>query len=131
MSLKMSRALIRVLRRLAPAALRDRWAEEWQAEIRHARERLANRRGRSLRLLSFAAGAVPDVIGLHRLPRAVIPGRGPRFHGFGQDLRYAARSLASAKCSPPLWSRASASAWRRWLARTRSSMPVCFRGFPG
>ena len=97
MSLKMSRALIRVLRRLAPAALRDRWAEEWQAEIRHARERLANRRGRSLRLLAFTAGAVPDVIVLHRLPRAVTLNRGPRFHGFGQDLRYAARSLASAK----------------------------------
>jgi predicted permease len=97
MSLKFSRALIYALRRLVPTARRGRWTEEWQAELAHAAEATAGRPRATMRLLRFAAGAIADVVSLYRLPRAVVTVRESRLHGIGQDLRFAARNLATAK----------------------------------
>jgi len=43
MSTRLALALIRVLRRLAPRAIRDRWTEEWRAEIEHAADQGGSR----------------------------------------------------------------------------------------
>jgi putative ABC transport system permease protein len=96
MSVKISRALIYALRRLAPRALRDRWTEEWQAEIEHAAEATSRQPRSALRVLRFAAGALADVVSLHRVPRTAV-GRGAPLHGIREDFRYASRSLAAAK----------------------------------
>jgi predicted permease len=91
--MRLALSLIRVMRRLAPAALRDRWCEEWQAEIAHAAERSEGRRWSVVRVWRFALGAIPDLIGLHRLPRAVVPDRGSWLSGLPKDFRHAARNL--------------------------------------
>lgn len=83
--MRLATALIRVLRRLAPPAMRDRWTEEWLGEIEHAKAGLR-----------FAAGAIPDVVALHRLPRAVAAGRRSWLNGLPQDVRHAARNLWAA-----------------------------------
>ena len=88
--------LIRALRRFAPAAVRDRWSEEWQAEVEHAAAVMAGRRWSAVRVWHFALGAIPDVIGLHQLPRAVVLDRGSSLTGLGQDFRHAARNLGGA-----------------------------------
>ena len=88
--MRLATTLIRVLQRLAPRAMRDRWTEEWRAEIEHAADRSE---GRRVRVWRFALGAIPDVIGLHRLPRTVVPDRGPWLNGLRQDFRHAARNL--------------------------------------
>ena len=72
----LARALIRVLRPLAPRAIRDRWVEEWLGEIEHSNAGLR-----------FALGAIPDVVTLHRLPRAVVFERRSLVHGLRQDFR--------------------------------------------
>ncbi len=83
--MRLAIALIRVLRRLAPRAIRDRWTEEWLGEIEHARAGLR-----------FAAGAIPDVVTLHRLPRAVAAERRSWLDGLPQEFRHAARNLRAA-----------------------------------
>jgi putative ABC transport system permease protein len=83
--MRLATALIRVLRRLAPRALQDRWTEEWLGELEHSKAGLR-----------FAAGAIPDVVALHRLPRAAVPERHSWLNGVGQDFRHAARSLWAA-----------------------------------
>jgi predicted permease len=93
---RLATALIEVLRRLAPRAIRDRWTEEWRAEIEHAADRSEGRRGSAVRVWRFALGAIPDVIGLHRLPSAVVSDRGSWLNGLRQDLRHAARNLRHA-----------------------------------
>jgi putative ABC transport system permease protein len=93
--LALAHRLIALLAPLAPSRVRARWTEEWHAEIDHAAERLAERRGRSIVLLSFAAGAIPDALGLRRLPRPQVPAAAaPRLIGVSQDLRRALRGLA-------------------------------------
>ena len=105
--MRIALALIHVLRRAVPAAMRDRWSEEWEAEVRHAAGQFPDRRWRRLRVLAFAAGAVPDVIGLHRLPRTACPAEAPArrrvavdrgvwLGSVGQDVRHAARNLRGA-----------------------------------
>lgn len=91
--MRLATTLIRVLRRLAPRAMRDRWTEEWRAEIEHAADRSEGRRWSAVRVWRFALGAIPDVIGLHQLPRAVVPDRGSWLNGLPQDFRHAARNL--------------------------------------
>lgn len=91
--MRLALSLIRVMRRLAPAALRDRWCEEWQAEIAHAAERSEGRRWSAVRVWRFALGSIPDVVSLHRIPRAVVLDRGSWLSGLRQDFRHAARSL--------------------------------------
>jgi predicted permease len=81
----LARALIRVLRPLAPRAMRDRWVEEWLGEIEHSNAGLR-----------FALGAIPDVIALHRLPRKVAAERRSWARGLQQDFRHAARNLRAA-----------------------------------
>ena len=83
--MRLATALIRVLRRLAPPAMRDRWTEEWLGEIEHSKAGLR-----------FAAGAIPDVVTLHRLPRAVAAERRSWLNGLPQDFRHAARTLWAA-----------------------------------
>ena len=82
--MRLATALIRVLRRLAPRAVRDRWAEEWLGEIEHANAGLR-----------FAAGAIPDVVTLYRLP-PVGADRHSWLNGVGRDFRHAARNLWAA-----------------------------------
>lgn len=83
--MRLAIALIRLLRRLAPLAMRDRWMEEWLGEIQHSKAGLR-----------FAAGALPDVVTLHRLPRAVAAERRSWLNGLPQDFRHAARDLWAA-----------------------------------
>src|SRR5688572_24518550 len=83
--MRVAKALIRVLRLLAPRPMRDRWTEEWLAEIEHS--------GAGLR---FAFGAIPDVINLHRLPRAIVVERWSWVNGVQQDFRHAGRNLWAA-----------------------------------
>jgi hypothetical protein len=67
-----------LIARLVPSSVRQRWREEWRAELRHG----------GLRLL---AGALPDAWTIRRLSP---PGRRPRIlQGIGQDVRYGVRSL--------------------------------------
>jgi predicted permease len=83
--MKPASALIRLLQLLAPRAMRDRWAEEWLGEIEHSKAGLR-----------FALGAIPDLVALHRLPRAVVVERGSWGRGLQQDFRHAARNLWAA-----------------------------------
>jgi putative ABC transport system permease protein len=78
-------------------SLRARWIEEWHGELDHAVRRLEGRRAAALALLSFAAGAIPDAILSHRLPRSrPVPRAGARLIGVTQDVRRAVRSVAHA-----------------------------------
>jgi predicted permease len=88
-------ALIRVLRPFAPRTVRDRWAEEWRAEIAHAAAATAGRRWPGLRLLRFTAGAIPDLIALRRLPSPVLADRSGWLQGIHQDFHHAGRSLSA------------------------------------
>jgi putative ABC transport system permease protein len=94
--MKLATALIRLLGLLAPRAMRDRWTEEWRAEIEHAADRSEGRRWRAVRVWRFALGAIPDIIGLHRLPRVVVADRSAWLNGVRQDFRHAARNLSGA-----------------------------------
>jgi putative ABC transport system permease protein len=88
---------VTVLGVLAPRRLRPRWVEEWHAEIGHAAARAGAGAWPVLKVLRFAAGAVPDLAGLYRLPRVRQPAtRQPFAHAIVQDLRYAVRDLGSA-----------------------------------
>jgi putative ABC transport system permease protein len=77
-------------------SLRDRWTEEWHAEVDHAAGRLGGRRGAAMRVVSFAAGALPDAILSRRLPRSPRRASATRLVGVTQDLRRAARTVVQA-----------------------------------
>ena len=82
----LARGLIRVAAWLAPRHLRDRWREEWLAELA-----ASGKYGR-------AAAAPRDAIAAHRLTRLRIPrgARGARIAGWIADLKYAVRGLRRA-----------------------------------
>jgi putative ABC transport system permease protein len=93
--------LIRVLAPLVPRASRDRWREEWLAEIEHASAALGGCRFGSLRVLRMSLGAVADVVATRRVNRSRLsallpPSRGHMFTGLMQDVRYALRVLIAA-----------------------------------
>jgi len=79
-------------------SLRDRWIEEWRAEVDHAARRLVGRRGSAIALLSFVAGAIPDAVLSHWLPRRRTTRlrSGGKFVGVTQDLRRAVRGVVRA-----------------------------------
>jgi putative ABC transport system permease protein len=78
-------------------SLRDRWLEEWHAEVDHAARRSETRRGSGISLLSFAAGAIADAILSHRLPRSrTLPRSSARLIGVTQDFRRAVRAIVHA-----------------------------------
>ena len=89
---------IGALRLLAPAGQRERWHEEWRAEIQHAAGRLAGHPWATLRLVSFAAGAGPDALSLHAAARSspIVASRDRWFLALGQDFRHAVRGLVAA-----------------------------------
>jgi putative ABC transport system permease protein len=80
-----AQALIRALGLLAPRRMRDRWTEEWLGEIEHANAGFG-----------FALGALPDVVNLYLLPRAVAVERHSWINGLRHDVRHAARNLRAA-----------------------------------
>ena len=82
----LARWLIRAAAWLAPRHLRDRWREEWLAEMS-----ASGKYGR-------AAAAPRDAIAAHRLARVRIPpdARGARIAGWTTDVKYAARGLRRA-----------------------------------
>jgi predicted permease len=80
----MRRLLLRLISRIAPVAVRERWLEEWRAEVRHGGWRMV-------------PGAIPDALTLRRLPGNAPTPRAPIFHALDQDLRYALRSFASGR----------------------------------
>jgi predicted permease len=86
MNARLARLIVRAAAWLAPRAIRDRWREEWLAEIS-----ASGKYGR-------AAAAPRDAIVAHRLARLRVPheARGARIAGWLADLKYAARSLRRA-----------------------------------
>ena len=88
---------VRIVAIAAPRALRERWTEEWLAELQHASAAWRSRRFGALRLAVMACGAALDVVLLRRLPRSPVPEPSPRrsMAGLEQDLRYAWRSIAA------------------------------------
>jgi putative ABC transport system permease protein len=100
---RVARALIRLLVPLVPRSSRDRWLEEWCAEIDHAAAALAGSRFGSLRVLRMALGAVSDVAAVRRSVRMRTAAAGSRiaksrmFQGLAQDFRYSVRSLVGAR----------------------------------
>ena len=79
------RALLRLISLVVPRSARARWIEEWRAELAHGR-------------WTMLFGALPDAWALRKLPaEAGRTNRPGLFHAFPQDLRYAARGLASAR----------------------------------
>lgn len=95
--LSLARVLLAVLRPAVPPPLRERWREEWLAEIDHAGTQFQHRRWGAARLSKFVWGTVSDAARLRRLPRApAVRERTPAFESIGQDLRQAARGLAAA-----------------------------------
>ena len=98
---RLALALIRLLSPLVPRTSRDRWLEEWLAEIEHAAAALGGRRFGSLRVLRMSLGAVADVVATRRvnssrLSALLPPSRGHVFKGLMQDVRYALRVLIAA-----------------------------------
>src|SRR5687767_1041866 len=89
--MRFMRALLWLVARVVPAPFRNRWTEEWRAEIGHAAARGLGARGK----LSMAAGAIPDALATRRIARESRTA-GPRpslFHALDQDVRYAMRGL--------------------------------------
>ena len=80
------RLILHLISLIVPFAQRQRWREEWLAELQHG----------GLRML---AGALPDAWAMRTLAREA--GRVRRswkpFHAVDQDLRYAARSFGNGK----------------------------------
>src|SRR5688572_7518161 len=86
------RTLLWLVARIVPAPFRNRWTEEWRAEIDHAAARGVGARA----TLSMAAGAIPDALATRRIATESGRTAGPRprvFHALDQDLRYAMRGL--------------------------------------
>ena len=80
-------ALLWTLSRIVPFPLRERWLEEWRAEMQHGGRRMI-------------VGALPDAWTMKRLARAssrAIRRRPSPFHAFDQDVRYALRGLLGAR----------------------------------
>jgi putative ABC transport system permease protein len=79
--------LLRLVSLLVPIQVRDRWCEEWRAELRHGGWRML-------------PGALPDALMMGRIGREQKRrARGTRaglFHALDQDVRYALRSSVSA-----------------------------------
>jgi putative ABC transport system permease protein len=72
------RAILWLISRVVPADVRQRWREEWLAEMAHG--------GRGM-----ITGAVPDAWTLRQLVRRQRRARA--FHAFDQDVRYSLRGL--------------------------------------
>jgi putative ABC transport system permease protein len=90
--MRMMRTLLWIVARIVPAPFRNRWTEEWRAEIEHAAARGLSARAR----LSMVAGSVPDALATRRIASDRRRQTGPRagiFHALDQDLRYALRGL--------------------------------------
>ena len=86
------RALLWLVACLVPAPFRNRWREEWRAEIDHAGARGIDARKR----FAMAAGSLPDAWTTRRIASSARRIVGPRagvFHALDQDLRYALRGL--------------------------------------
>src|SRR5918993_738262 len=80
--MRLSGALLWLIARLVPASTRQRWLEEWRAELAHAR-------------WTMVFGAPKDAWALRS--SVSDPRRRPRpFHAFPQDVRYAIRGLLAA-----------------------------------
>ena len=98
---RLAGVLIVLCSRLVPRRTRDRWVEEWRAEIDHAAMELAACRFTWLRLLRMALGALPDVVAVRRAQRLTVAtpraGRLALVRGVVQDVRYACRSLGAAR----------------------------------
>ncbi len=79
------KALLWLIARLVPPRARQRWLEEWRAELAHGH-------------WTMVFGALPDAWALRRL--SLLPPEGGRTSSLGPfhaDLRYAARGLAPAR----------------------------------
>lgn len=88
----LAQILLCLVARVVPASFRDRWVEEWRAEIDHAAARGLGPRER----LAMAAGAIPDALATRRVLKECRGTAGPRpslFHALDQDVRYAMRGL--------------------------------------
>ena len=80
------RLILALISLWVPRRVRGQWLEEWRAELAHGR-------------WSMVAGALPDAWAV-RKHAATTPMTGARtglFHGFTQDVRYAARGLAGSR----------------------------------
>ena len=106
--------LLRVISLIVPVSSRERWREEWGAELRHGGWRML-------------PGALPDAIAMRRLQRdAARP-----FHGFSQDVRYAVRGLFAAR----LFTLSVIASLAVGIASTSAAFgfvhTLLFRGIPG
>ncbi|HJR61119.1 MAG TPA: ABC transporter permease [Vicinamibacterales bacterium] len=84
--MRLTHAALWLIARIVPAASRERWLEEWRAELLHARK-------------PMILGALPDAWALRRVSARRGETIGPSagiFHAYPQDLKYAVRGLAKA-----------------------------------
>jgi putative ABC transport system permease protein len=83
----MSAAWLRLISWLVPIARRERWREEWRAEMRHGGWRML-------------PGALPDALTVRKIDRQerrqVRGRRAGLWHALDQDVRYAIRSSVGA-----------------------------------
>jgi predicted permease len=90
--MRFMRAWLWLVARVVPAPFRNRWTEEWTAELNHVSARGVGARAR----VSMATGAIPDALATRRVATESGRTAGPRaslFHALDQDLRYAMRGL--------------------------------------
>ena len=82
----MAHLFLWLVARIVPASSRGRWLEEWRAELRHGR-------------WTMVFGALPDarVVRQNAKAQRATGRRTGTFHGFTQDVRYAARGLAGSR----------------------------------
>ena len=86
MNARLARLIVRAAAWLSPRAIRDRWREEWLAEMS-----ASGKYGR-------AAAAPRDAIAAHRLARIGLPHdrRAARIAGWTTDIKYSVRGLRRA-----------------------------------
>ena len=119
--------LLRVISLIVPVSSRERWREEWGAELRHGGWRML-------------PGALPDAIAMRRLQRDAAAARSRQrrrssgrriFHGFSQDVRYAVRGLFAAR----LFTLSVIASLAVGIASTSAAFgfvhTLMFRGIPG
>lgn len=114
--------LLRVISLIVPVSSRERWREEWNAELRHGGWRML-------------PGSLPDALAMRRLQCHAAAARSRQrrhlFHGFTQDVRYAVRGLFAAR----LFTFSVIASLAVGIASTSAAFgfvhTLMFRGIPG
>lgn len=116
-----AKLVVRLATLLVPRSQRERWREEWLAELEHGGRRMIT-------------GALPDAWAVRRIARQAAAARsrnGSIFHGLDQDVRSALRGLVKS----PGFTFAAIASLSIGIAANTAAFSVLnalvFRPFPG